>query len=118
MTVPAAAAWMGVPVGTPMSMPGWKPPQRGPNGLVIGPLTGQIRPAWLGAAAVPAAVPVVVAALPSPLVVVVVEALLAAASAARMRASSRALAAWIAFDSWIADRSWAWASSSASDLCC
>src|SRR5579884_480731 len=45
MTVPAAAASIGVPSGTPMSMPGWKLPQRGPNGLVTGPLTGQIRPA-------------------------------------------------------------------------
>src|SRR6266498_2055449 len=49
MTVPAAAALMGVPVGTPMSIPGWKEQspfarQRGPYGLVSVPLTGQIKP--------------------------------------------------------------------------
>src|SRR3954469_2323492 len=49
MTVPLAAALIGVPLGTPMSMPGWNEQspfgrQRGPYGLVIGPLTGQIRP--------------------------------------------------------------------------
>src|SRR3954453_7097772 len=53
MIVPAAAAWMGVPEGTPMSMPAWKLPQRGPNGLVIGPFTGQIRPAEDGVAVGP-----------------------------------------------------------------
>src|SRR6266481_1327824 len=53
MTVPAAAALIGVPSGTPMSSPGWKLPQRGPNGLVIGPWTGQMKPAALGVATVP-----------------------------------------------------------------
>src|SRR6266702_6943893 len=55
MTVPAAAAWIGVPYGTPMSIPGWisQMPfrQRGPNGLVIGPCTGQMNPADEGVAA-------------------------------------------------------------------
>src|SRR5262249_56637083 len=50
MTVPAAAAAIGVPIGTPMSIPWWKLPQRGPNGLVIGPLTGQTSPADDGVA--------------------------------------------------------------------
>src|SRR6266536_4972869 len=49
MTVPAAATLIGVPEGTPMSIPGWNAQspfgrQRGPYGLVIGPFTGQIRP--------------------------------------------------------------------------
>src|SRR5512132_2139366 len=49
MTVPAAAALMGVPLDAPMSMPGWNEQspfgrQRGPYGLLIGPLTGQTRP--------------------------------------------------------------------------
>src|SRR5205823_3413739 len=44
MTVPEAAAWIGVPYGTPMSMPSCIRPQRIPNGLVTGPETGQIRP--------------------------------------------------------------------------
>src|SRR5215212_8623801 len=48
MTVPEADAWIGVPDGTPMSIPGWNEQSpfgrhRGPYGLVIGPLTGQIR---------------------------------------------------------------------------
>src|SRR6476620_5309073 len=45
-TRPAAAARIGVPVGTPMSMPGWQDSQArdSQNGEVIGPLTGQIRP--------------------------------------------------------------------------
>src|SRR5579862_9932205 len=51
MTVPAAAAWIGVPSGTPMSIPGWMVPHRGPKGLVIGPWTGQMKPAALGVAA-------------------------------------------------------------------
>ena len=43
--LPAVAARIGVPVGTPMSMPGWQDSQarRSQNGEVIGPLTGQIR---------------------------------------------------------------------------
>src|ERR671929_2127973 len=52
MTVPAAAAWIGVPYGTPMSIPSCMRPQRMPKGLVIGPLTGQMSPlddTWLGA---------------------------------------------------------------------
>src|SRR5438477_11904597 len=58
MTVPAAAALIGVPVAAPMSMPGWneRAPfgrQRGPYGLVIGPLTGQIRPEEETAGAAP-----------------------------------------------------------------
>src|SRR5207237_1277847 len=44
MTVPEAAAWIGVPYGTPMSMPSCIRPQRIPKGLVTGPDTGQIRP--------------------------------------------------------------------------
>src|SRR4051794_40921443 len=49
MTVPLAAAWIGVPAGTPMSSPGCDeqsplPRQREPNGLVIGPFTGQMNP--------------------------------------------------------------------------
>src|SRR5579862_3559819 len=89
MTVPAAAAWIGVPYGTPMSMPGWKPPQRGPNGLVIGPLTGQMSPAALGVAGAEP-LPVVLFESPGP------------ASAARILASMAALAAWIDSDSLIA----------------
>ena len=40
------AAWIGVPAGTPMSMPGWQDSHErdSQNGEVIGPLTGQIRP--------------------------------------------------------------------------
>ena len=36
---------MGVPVGTPMSIPGWQASQarRSQNGEVIGPLTGQMK---------------------------------------------------------------------------
>src|SRR3954465_9890471 len=43
-TLPGAAAWIGVPDGTPMSMPGWQDSQarRSQKGEVIGPLTGQI----------------------------------------------------------------------------
>src|SRR6478609_5456081 len=52
MTVPLAAAWTGVPLGTPMSIPGWRVPQRIPNGLVIGPETGQAKPE-LGAGSEP-----------------------------------------------------------------
>src|SRR3954452_11571111 len=49
MTVPLAAAWIGVPAGTPMSSPGCDeqsplPRQREPNALVIGPFTGQMNP--------------------------------------------------------------------------
>src|ERR687887_278474 len=44
MTTPAAAAMIGVPYGTPMSMPSCMRPQRQPNGLVTGPFTGQISP--------------------------------------------------------------------------
>ena len=44
MTVPLAAAWIGVPYPTPMSMPACSRPQRSPNGLTTGPLTGQISP--------------------------------------------------------------------------
>src|SRR5438477_285576 len=39
-TVPDAAAWMGVPSGTPMSMPLWNVPHRSPKGEVTGPTTG------------------------------------------------------------------------------
>jgi len=44
--LPAAAARIGVPAGTPMSMPGWQDSHArdSQNGEVIGPLTGQIRP--------------------------------------------------------------------------
>src|SRR5258708_40180052 len=51
--VPAAAAWIAVPLGMPMSIPGWKLPQRGPKGLVIGPETGQMNPAALAEAGAP-----------------------------------------------------------------
>ena len=40
-----AAAWIGVPYATPMSIPSCMRPQRQPNGLVTGPFTGQISPA-------------------------------------------------------------------------
>jgi len=50
MTVPAAAAWIGVPLEAPMSFPSCMRPHRQPNGLVIGPDTGQIRPAFEGEA--------------------------------------------------------------------
>ena len=45
-TLPAAAARIGVPDGTPMSMPGWQDSHArdSQNGDVIGPLTGQISP--------------------------------------------------------------------------
>ena len=45
-TRPDAAARIGVPEATPMSMPGWQDShaRRSQNGDVIGPLTGQIRP--------------------------------------------------------------------------
>src|SRR5437763_63538 len=52
MTVPLAAAWTAVPLGTPMSSPGCRVPQRIPNGLVIGPETGQMKPE-LGAGSEP-----------------------------------------------------------------
>src|SRR4051794_39608865 len=42
-TVPAAAAWMGVPMPTPMSMPLCITPQRAPNGDVTGPTSGHAR---------------------------------------------------------------------------
>src|SRR2546421_12935408 len=45
MIVPEPAAWIGVPYGTPMSIPSCIRPQRIPKGLVTGPETGQIRPA-------------------------------------------------------------------------
>src|SRR6478736_2365787 len=48
MTVPDAAAWIGVPYPTPMSIPSCMRPQRQPNGLVTGPLTGQMKPAAEG----------------------------------------------------------------------
>src|SRR5262245_61034631 len=49
-TLPAAAARIGVPLGTPMSMPGWQDSQArdSQKGEVIGPLTGQISPFWPG----------------------------------------------------------------------
>src|SRR5437868_154695 len=78
-----------------MSMPGWSVPQRMPNGLVIGPLTGQMRLAGAddgGGAAVP-----------DESVVVGPPSLdeRAAASAARIRAARSALADASAWDSWI-----------------
>src|SRR5438128_7437470 len=98
MTLPALAARRGAPYGAPMSMPGWNPPQRGPNGLVIGPCTGQISPAALGVATVPLGLS------------------LGAEVAARIFASSAALAAWIASDSLCAARSCAFVSNSAFDF--
>src|SRR5437764_14235812 len=50
MTVPLAAAWTAVPLGTPMSRPGWSVPHRIPKGLVIGPETGQANPELGGGA--------------------------------------------------------------------
>src|SRR3954451_1794468 len=44
MTVPAAEAWTGVPLGTAMSTPSCMRPQRHPNGLVTGPDTGHWKP--------------------------------------------------------------------------
>src|SRR5205823_5847564 len=82
-------AWIGVPSGTPMSMPGWKLPHRGPNGLVIGPFTGQMKPAALGVA----------------LVVAPVDPSDGPAAAARILASICALAASIATDSFCASSS-------------
>src|ERR1700742_4987485 len=45
-TLPLAAARIGVPAGTPMSMPGWQDSHErvSQNRDVIGPLTGQISP--------------------------------------------------------------------------
>ncbi len=48
MTVPEAAAWIGAPIGAPMSIPSCIRPQRTPNGLVTGPAAGQISPASEG----------------------------------------------------------------------
>src|SRR5437879_2733536 len=45
MTWPAVAAWLGAPYGAPMSMPVWMRPHRYPNGELMGPEAGQIRPA-------------------------------------------------------------------------
>src|SRR3954468_11951201 len=44
VTLPDAAARIGVPLGTPMSIPGWQAShgRRSQNGEVIGPLTGQM----------------------------------------------------------------------------
>src|SRR5213078_5061489 len=44
MTTPEAAAMIGAPYPAPMSIPSCMRPQRIPNGLVTGPLTGQMRP--------------------------------------------------------------------------
>ncbi len=45
-TLPAPAARIGVPAGTPMSMPGWQDShdRASQKGDVIGPLTGQMSP--------------------------------------------------------------------------
>src|SRR6266542_1388769 len=45
-TVPEAAAWIGVPLGTAMSIPGWHASQgrTSQNCEVIGPFTGQMNP--------------------------------------------------------------------------
>jgi hypothetical protein len=61
ITVPTAAASIGVPVGAPMSIPGWTPPQHGPGGLVIGQIMAAAfgAGAWVGAALGDAAEPVV-----------------------------------------------------------
>src|ERR687886_652302 len=50
MTRPDAAAWIGVPVAAPMSIPSCIRPQRIPKPLVTGPLTGQISPLGDGGA--------------------------------------------------------------------
>src|SRR5699024_4908929 len=47
-TEPARAAYVGPPPAT--SMPAWKPPQRDPNSLVIGPDDGRRHPPWSGGA--------------------------------------------------------------------
>ncbi len=49
MTVPAAAAQIGVPVEAAMSMPSCMRPQRQPYPLTTGPFTGQMKPAADGA---------------------------------------------------------------------
>src|SRR5438045_1985557 len=123
ITVPAAAAWIGVPVGTPMSMPGWNPPQRGPNGLVIGPLTGQISPAepaagcgLLGGGADEALVAGAGEGADEVVAGCAARAAAAALSAARIFASISALAAAVALDSWIAARSCLRATISATPL--
>src|SRR3954465_10853772 len=85
MTVPFPAAWIGVPVGTPMSIPGWSVPQRIPNGLVIGPDKGHAKPLLDGGSDDEPAV----ATLP------------ACVELARSFAASWALADSSAFDSWI-----------------
>jgi hypothetical protein len=56
MTVPEAAARIGVPLAAAMSIPGWNEQspfarQRAPKGLAIGPWTGQISPEDDGAGA-------------------------------------------------------------------
>ena len=90
-----------------MSMPGWSVPQRMPNGLVIGPLTGQMKPplgAVVGAGDV-------ASVEPSPL-----EERLAAACAAWICAASCALASASAFDSPTSDEICAFVATSACDL--
>src|SRR5467141_2821450 len=93
-----------------MSMPGWSIPQRMPNGLVIGPLTGQMKPpdgAVVGGAGVVSVVPVVL----SPL-----DERAAACAAAWMRAARSALAPASAFDSPTSALICAFVATSACDL--
>src|SRR5690348_12315532 len=108
-----------------MSIPGWNPPQRGPNGLVIGPLTGQIRPELAaGAGADEDAADVVAGASDDveagaeedAVGCAAARAASAARSAARILASISALAAAVAFDSSMADCSCARATIRAMDL--
>ena len=106
-----------------MSMPGWNPPQRGPNGLMIGPLTGQLRPAepaagcgLLGDGADEELVAGAGEGAAEAVVGCVARAAAAALSAARIFASISALAAAVAFDSWIAARSCVRATISATPL--
>src|SRR5690349_6714610 len=109
-----------------MSIPGWNPPQRGPNGLVIGPLTGQIRPELLAAGSgadagagdvVAGAADDVEAGTEEDVVgCAAARAASAARSAARILASISALAAAVAFDSSMADCSCARATIRATDL--
>src|SRR5436305_9479048 len=88
MTVPAAAACTLVPLGTPMSTPGCRVPQRMPKGLVIGPETGQMKPPLLTGAGSPDEE----AADPD-------DAAFACCSDSRIFAASAALEAASAFDS-------------------
>ena len=93
MTTPAAAAAIGDPYAAPRSMPSCMRPQRQPNGLVIGALTGQMNPA--------------------PETCWTVE----CACAARIFAARSALAAWRPSISSASARSWAFSESRLTFFC-